>query len=42
MRAITIVPGQKGSVELNEMPEPPEDDPAIPPVDVNLQPKVGM
>jgi threonine dehydrogenase-like Zn-dependent dehydrogenase len=26
MRAITIVPGQKGSVELNEMPEPPEDD----------------
>jgi TRAP-type C4-dicarboxylate transport system permease small subunit len=23
-------------------PEPPEEDPAIPPVDVNLQPKVGL
>lgn len=26
MRAITVVPGQKGSVDLSEMPEPPDAD----------------
>jgi glucose 1-dehydrogenase len=26
MRAITVIPGQKGSVALTEMPEPPHDD----------------
>jgi threonine dehydrogenase-like Zn-dependent dehydrogenase len=26
MRAITVLPGQPGSVELTDMPEPPEDD----------------
>jgi threonine dehydrogenase-like Zn-dependent dehydrogenase len=26
MRAITVIPGQQGSVALTDMPEPPVDD----------------
>ena len=26
MRAVTVIPGRKGSVALTDMPEPPQDD----------------
>ena len=26
MRAVTVIPGQRGSVALTDMPEPPDDD----------------